>query len=138
MFTWIIKPMHYIGTWYIYIYILITVRYCNISCCILSGTVDILSIGSWDLIPWCQWCFLISPVIQPGNGSGWWLSQPLWKICSSDLVSWGYYSQYMDNIHVPNHQAVLLWVFSLFNSASVPIPNAIQTMHSVEIVQKEW
>jgi hypothetical protein len=31
----------------------------------------------------------------------------------------------MENIHVPNHQAVLLWVFSLFNSASVPIPNAI-------------
>ena len=33
--------------------------------------------------------------------SGWWF-QSLWKI----LVSWGYYSQYMEShkIHVPNHQ----------------------------------
>ena len=36
--------------------------------------------------------------------SGWWF-QPLCKI----LVSWGYYSQYMEShqIHVPNHQQVM-------------------------------
>ena len=40
--------------------------------------------------------------------AGWWF-QPLWKI----LVSWGYYSQYMENnFHVPNHQpAGYIWCF---------------------------
>ena len=36
--------------------------------------------------------------------SGWWL-QPLWKM----LVSWYYYSQYMEKTNVPNHQPGIAW-----------------------------
>ena len=42
----------------------------------------------------CAQCFFLK------WKTGWWF-QPLWKI----LVSWDYYSQYMEKIkHVPNHQ----------------------------------
>ena len=68
-------------------------RLTNPSSTICNWPYSTLNWESWD-IPCIPRIFYI-PYI-----TGWWF-QPLWKI----LVSWDYYSQYMEKIkHVPNHQ----------------------------------